>query len=65
MYIRECGFVLYLGMAKEILNLSWLCITWIMAKEAANLKPSERHRFCHSSPFQPVCLQTGKSGGFG
>jgi len=31
--IREGGSVLYLGMAKEILNLPWICITSIMAKE--------------------------------
>jgi len=38
--IRECGSVLYLGMATEILNLPYLCITRIMAKEATNPKPS-------------------------
>jgi len=38
--IRERGSILYLRMAKEILNLPWLCITRIMAKEATNLKPS-------------------------
>jgi len=26
---------------------------------------TERHRFDCSNPFQPVCLKTGKSGGFG
>jgi len=26
---------------------------------------SERHHFCHSIPFQCICLQTGKSSGFG
>jgi len=30
--IRECGSVLYFGMAKEI--LAWLCITRIMAKKS-------------------------------
>jgi len=38
--IRECGSVLYLGMATEILNLPYFCITQIMAKEATNPKPS-------------------------
>ena len=32
--IRERGSVLYLGMATEILNLPYFCITQIMAKEA-------------------------------
>ena len=35
-YIRECGSFLYLGMAKEILNLPRLCISRIMAKEGTN-----------------------------
>jgi len=39
-YIGECGSVLYVGMAMEILNLLWLCITRIIAKEATNPKPS-------------------------
>ena len=38
--IRERGSVLYLGMATEILNLPYFCITQIMAKEARNPKPS-------------------------
>ena len=38
--IRERGSVLYLGMATEILNLPYFCITQIMAKEATNPKPS-------------------------
>jgi len=25
---------------------------------------TERHHFDHSSSFQPICLQTGKNGGF-
>jgi len=45
--IRECGSVLYLGMATEILNLPQLCITQIMAKEATNPKPSmQREWYC-------------------
>ena len=39
-HIRERGSVLYLGMATEILNLPYLCITRIMAIEATNSKPS-------------------------
>jgi len=31
---------LYSGMVTEILKLPWLCVTWIMAKEATNPKPS-------------------------
>ena len=38
--IRERGSVLYLGMATEILNLPYFCITQIMAKEATIPKPS-------------------------
>jgi len=38
--IRERGSVLYLGMAMEFLNLPWLCITQIMAKQATNPKAS-------------------------
>jgi len=37
--IRECGSVLYLGMAKEI--LAWLCINQIMAKKS--YKPQTKH----------------------
>ena len=45
--IRERGSVLYLGMATEILNLPYLCITRIMAKEATNPKPSmQREWYC-------------------
>jgi len=38
--IRECGSVPYLGMAMEMLNLPYVCITKIMAKKATNTKPS-------------------------
>jgi len=38
--IRERGSVLYLGMATEILNLPYLCIPKIIAKEATNPKSS-------------------------
>ena len=45
--IREHGSILYLGMATEILNLPWLCITQITAKEATNPKPSmQREWYC-------------------
>jgi len=45
--IRERGSVLYLGMATEILNLTYFCITQIMAKEATNPKPSmQREWYC-------------------
>jgi len=40
-HIREHGINdLYSGMVTEILKLPWLCVTWIMAKEATNPKPS-------------------------
>ena len=46
-YIRERGSVLYLGMATEILNLPYFCITQIMAKEATDPKPSmQREWYC-------------------
>jgi len=40
LYFIERGSVLYLGMAMEILNLPYLCTTWIMTKEATNPKAS-------------------------
>jgi len=40
-YIRERSSVLYLGIAEEISNFPWLCITQIMTKEAT--KPQIEH----------------------
>ena len=58
-HIRECGGVLYLGMATEILKL---CITRIMSIEATNPKPSmQREWYClavHKKILANVPLST-------
>lgn len=41
LHIRECIIVLYLGMAKEISNLPYWCISRIMTKKVA--KPQNKH----------------------
>ena len=67
--IRERGSVLYLGMATEILNLPYFCITQIMAKEATNPKPSMQravHKYTRERTFEYAGAekQTAEKVGF-
>ena len=43
LHIRECIIVLYLGMAKEISNLPYWCISRIMTKEFEAANPQSKH----------------------